>query len=300
MGVNNIPVKSCSYSCVYCQVGRTPKTEVKRRSFFSPEEIYSSVSNRLELVNQRRERVDYLTIVSDGEPTLDQNLGVVIEMLKSLSYKVAVITNSSLLPRPDVQEELSSADLVSLKVDAVDEAVWRRINRPHPSLNHSLILESMAEFAGHYSGELLTETMLVQGLNDSPESLQELAAFLGRISPCRAYLSIPTRPPAERFARPPDIDSLSRAREIVSREVGQVEILGSDEGDLFSLAGSAEESLLALLAVHPLSETALRSLLAREGVSWAALQRLVERGSLKRVEYGGQIFYACRGSDAGE
>ncbi|NYT01750.1 MAG: radical SAM protein [Methanosarcinales archaeon] len=298
LGVNNIPPKVCSYSCVYCQVGRTPRTVVQRRKFFPPEEICASVGEQLKLVAEKGECVDYLTIVSDGEPTLDQNLGQEIEMLTSLGPKVAVITNSSLLPRPDVQEDLSLADLVSLKVDAVDDAAWRRVNRPHPCLDHRSILESMVEFAGRYSGELLTETMLVRGLNDSPECLQETAAFLGRIHPSRACLSVPTRPPAESSVRQPDRESLGLALKVFSREVGRVQLLSGDEGDVFSLVGSAEESLLAIMAVHPLREAALQSLLAREGLDWALVQGMMEQGSIHRVEHDGQIFYSARERDA--
>ena len=124
LGVNNIPAKICSYSCVYCQLGATIKISIERRPFYDPEKIFKEVKEKIKDVG-----VDYISFVPDGEPTLDINLGKEIEMLKSLNHKIAVLTNGSLIFREDVRKDLSKADLVSLKVDAVSEDLWRKINQ---------------------------------------------------------------------------------------------------------------------------------------------------------------------------
>lgn len=116
LGVNNIPFKHCSYSCIYCQLGWTDKLTIERRKFFDRQLIFEEVRRRLEETGE----VDYITFVPDGEPTLDVNLGSEIELLKGLG-RVAVITNSSLLFREDVRADLLKADLVSLKIDAAEE-----------------------------------------------------------------------------------------------------------------------------------------------------------------------------------
>jgi len=143
LGVNNIPAKVCTYSCVYCQVGRTTQMQNDRRFFYEPEDIFRDVQHRFVKANEASEKIDYLTFVPDGEPTLDVNLGKEITLLKMLEMPVGVITNSSLLWRDDVREELGKADWVSLKIDAVQEAIWRQINRPHKAIRLSLILEGM-------------------------------------------------------------------------------------------------------------------------------------------------------------
>jgi len=84
LGINNIPPKICSYSCVYCQLGRTLRMEIERRAFYEPEELIRAVRERVEELREGGERIDYLTFVPDGEPTLDSNLGEEIAALKDL------------------------------------------------------------------------------------------------------------------------------------------------------------------------------------------------------------------------
>ncbi len=183
LGINNIPPKTCTYSCVYCQLGRTSQMQVQRQVFYEPQEIFRAVHEKVEKVRETGETIDYLAFVPVGEPTLDINLGREIELLKQLSLPVAVITNASLIGRQDAKEDLMAADWVSLKVDAVEEATWRQIDRPHGSLDLSSILEGTLAFAREYRGELVTETMLVAGVNDGERQLMEIADYLVRLQP---------------------------------------------------------------------------------------------------------------------
>ena len=153
------------------------------------------------------------------------NLGDEIALLGALEIKTAVISNASLIWRKDVREELGQADWVSLKVDAASEETWRRVNRPLGKLNLASIQEGMLEFARHYGGALMTETMLVDGVNDGEEDVREVADFLARLQPDRAYLAIPTRPPAEPWARPPGEPMINRAYQVLSESVDHVEYL---------------------------------------------------------------------------
>ena len=291
LGINNIPPKVCTYSCVYCQLGRTIEMQVEPRAFYEPQEIWQDVQHKVEKAKEVRETIDYLTFVPDGEPTLDVNLGYEIELLKSLGLRVAVITNGSLIWREDVREDLRGADWVSLKVDSTQEEVWRRINRPHRTLQLASILDGMLEFAGVYSGELVTETMLVEGVNDSDDHLGEVADFLARLRPARAYLAIPTRPPAEEWARPPSEQAINRAYQIVSERVDQMEYLIGYEGNAFAFTGNVEEDLLSITAVHPMREEALSEFLMRAGADWPVVQGLIARGQLIEMEYEGRKFY---------
>ena len=178
LGINNIPPKACSYACTYCQVGHTVDRRFERREFYTPQEILREVEFRLETVARQGEHIDYLSFVPDGEPTLDVNLGIEIEQLEKFGLPVAVITNSSLLDIPGTQDELAGADWVSLKIDTVDEVVWRSLNRPHPALDFPSILKGMMDFRDMFSGALVTETMLVAGLNDGAEQVSATADFL--------------------------------------------------------------------------------------------------------------------------
>jgi len=291
LGVNNIPPKTCSYTCVYCQAGRTIRLDLERRSFYDPEVIERAVGARLDLAATRGERIDYVTFVPDGEPTLDLGLGRAIDLIKPLGVRVAVVSNGSLLWKPDVRDALARADWVSLKVDAVDELPWRRINRPPRRLSLDQVLQGQRAFAASFTGTLATETMIVAGVNDGWRVLDAVADHVGALKPSVAWVAVPLRPPAQTWVRAPKAAVVERACEALVRRVPRVGCLTTREPDEFSGAGDAAHDLLAIAAVHPMREAAVADLLKKTGADWAAVDALVEDGRLAVVEYDGQRFY---------
>ena len=291
LGINNIPPKFCSYSCVYCQVGRTLSREVEPRTFYRPEEIQHAVAAQVEVVQHAGEKIDYLTFVPDGEPTLDEHLGEAIDLLRPLGIKIAVISNASLVWRDDVQSMLNKADWVSLKVDTVDEEIWRRLNRPHEQLRLRDVLRGIERFARQYQGELCTETMLVAGINDQQAAVTAVAEFLAKIKPRKAYLSVPIRPPAEADIRAPDEAVINSAYQVLSGKLPDVEYLIGYEGNAFAFTGNTEQDLLSITAVHPMREEAVKTLLDKAEAGWDIVQRLLAEGKLKQVEFAGNRFY---------
>lgn len=294
LGLNTIPPKRCSYSCVYCQVGRTDTLTIRRERLCDPGQLYADVKSALKALRERGEQVDYITFVPDGEPTLDSHLGEQIQMLKPLGVRLAVITNASLLADPQVRQELERADRVSVKVDAVRHDAWRRIDRPHGDLRLEQVLDGVLRFARQFPGELDTETMLVEGMNDSPEDIEPLATFLREVKPARSYLSIPTRPPAVSGIRPAAEDSLVRAYDALSTVVPHVELLTGFEGTSFAHTGDAAKDVLAITAVHPMRSDQVQTLLAKCGATWDVIEWLIRQGSLTEVSYGDQHFYVRR------
>jgi len=291
LGINNIPPKECTYSCVYCQVGRTMQMQVDRRAFYEPEDVVQQVVKKVEKAREMGEPIDYLTFVPDGEPTLDANLGREMELLRPLGLKIAVISNGSLITRADVREALMQADWVSLKVDSTEETTWRKVNRPHRGLSLRAVLNSMLGFAGAYRGWLATETMLVKGMNDSSSDAAEVADFLADLSPDKAYISIPTRPPAEKGVRLPSEDAINRYYWIVRRRIDQVEHLIGYEGNAFAFTGNVAEDVLSITAVHPMREEAVQDLLARAEGDWSVIEGLLAQGQLVEAEHEGRKFY---------
>jgi wyosine [tRNA(Phe)-imidazoG37] synthetase (radical SAM superfamily) len=294
LGINNIPPKICTYSCVYCQVGRTSSLRIQRCAFYEPSQIEVAVREKVIEARASGERVDFLTFVPDGEPTLDINLGHEIALLRPLGIRIAVITNGSLLWHKDVRTELMQADLVSVKVDAVREQVWLQVNRPHSHLQLPTILDGMLQFAGDFQGQLVTETMLVAGVNDSETDLKMVAEFLSRLRPSVAYIAIPTRPPAEKWVCPPSEETIIRAYAIFREAIEQVELLTGYEGDAFAFTGDAEADILAITAVHPMREDAMATFLTRAGADWGLVQRLIAKGLLMETKYREHKFYLRR------
>ena len=291
LGVNNIPPKVCTYSCVYCQIGKTEELTTKRRAFYRPEDLAGEVREKVAEAKKRQTRIDYLSFVPDGEPTLDINLGKNIELLRPMGIKIAVLTNGSLINLKDVQEDLAKADLVSLKIDAATVKTWRRIDRPHKSLDLKAIQDGMQEFARGFKGELITETMLLKGINDADEEIKKIAHFLARLKPLRSYISIPTRPTAMKGVLPASDEALTIAYHIFAENIPVVEYLMGYEGDEFGYSGNLEEDLLGITSVHPMREESVREYLNRAGADWKVIADLLERGSLRKVEYQGRNFY---------
>lgn len=127
MGINNIPAKNCSYSCVYCQLGKTKNPTITRKAFYKPEKLIRQVKRKVNNATSRNEHIDYLTFVSDGEPTLDVNLGKELSLLKQIGIPRAIITNASLLWQEKVRQDLLETDFISIKIDAVNEEFWKKI-----------------------------------------------------------------------------------------------------------------------------------------------------------------------------
>ncbi|MCA6212909.1 radical SAM protein [Thermococcus bergensis] len=292
LGINNIPDKVCSYACVYCQIGKTLRMEVKRRPFYPPELIFEEVRRKVEKAEERGERIDYLTFVPDGEPTLDANLGEEIEMLKSLNIPLAILTNSSLIWREDVRNDLLKLDFVSLKLDAVTEALWRKVDRPHKTLKLDKILEGILEFRRDFKGKIVTETMLIDGINYGDE-LKKIAEFLRELKPDMAYIAVPTRPPWEKWVKPAREDVINMAFHVFADAIGEerVEYLIGYEGNAFAFTGNVEEDILSITAVHPMREDALRELLKKANAGWDIVEKLIAEGKLIALEYGGKRFY---------
>lgn len=291
LGINNIPPKICTYTCIYCQLGRTIKIRIERSPFYNPEELVKEIKDKVKKTKESNESIDYLTFVPDGEPTLDENLGYEIALLKPLNIKTAVITNSSLIWREDVREDLMKADWVSLKIDSVEESTWRKIDRPHRSLSLDAILDGIIEFSTGYKGELVTETMLVKGVNDDDKNAKEIADFIHKIKPTKAYLSIPIRPPAEKWVQPPQEEVINKIYQIFSSKVNNTEYLIGYEGNTFAFTGNVEEDLLSITSVHPMREDAVTEFLQKANSNEGIVHKLIEQGKLVETAYEGKKFY---------
>lgn len=291
LGINNIvSPKTCSYGCIYCQVGKTLKKSVVRRSFFEPELIYNKAVQHLESLD-RNDYPDYLTFVSNGEPVLDINIGKSIVLLKKLGIPVAVITNASLLYDKSAREDLYMADWISLKMDASENRTWQKINRPSTKLKYRKHIDSILLFADEYKGKLHTETMIVDGLNDTIKNFSELAKIIKIINPLKAYLSVPTRPPAEPNVKAPGIEKLNLAWQFYTRMNINTEFLTAFEGTETGFTGNIYEDILNITSVHPLREDSLLQLLEKDDASFSVVESLICQKLIKSVFYEGQRFY---------
>jgi len=291
LGINNIPPKNCTYSCIYCQVGRTQDMTIERKEFYPVGEILREVGKKISKARDKGETIDYLTFVPDGEPTLDIHLGREIEMLKPFGIKIAVITNASLAWEESVKDDLCRADWVSVKIDTVSENIWREVNRPHKSLKLDNILRGISEFSDMFKGTLATETMLVQGVNDGEEEIKRIADFISGLKSPKSYVSIPTRPPAEKEVKLPDENAINRAYQLFVEQSIDTEYLIGYEGNAFAFTGDVKRDLLSITSVHPMKEEAVGKFLNKARTDWDIVESLIKKGELLKVRYRHQNFY---------
>lgn len=286
LGVSPIPAKTCNYSCIYCQLGRTPERSNARERFFPREDILAEIRKAVEA-----REFDYLTFVGDGEPTLNADLGWLIRKSKEFTKQpIAVITNGALLCDPKVAEELSNADVIMPSLDAPNEKLWKRINRPHRDLMHADVVQGLIDFSSKYSTRIFLEVMLVDKINDSDNTLHELAKIIERIRPAKVFVNVPIRPPAESYAQPPD-EKRQNAAELI---LGNV--LAHKEMDEFDTSAYSDEmdALVTLSARHPLRLEQIRLIFSCFGKAFGEteISRLRQLGFIIS-KHGDSHYFRC-------
>ena len=286
LGVDLLPLKTCNWNCVYCQLGRTVPLTNSRAECCPAETVLIELRRALDT----SAGIDWVTFVGSGEPTLHSRIGWLIRQAKGLTdIPVAVITNGSLLHIPEVAQELAAADAVLPTLDAGDAALYRRINRPHPALSYDSLRQGLITFRRQYGGLLWVEVMLVQGVNDSESTLQSLAAALDEIKPNEVHINVPFRAPAELWVRVPPPDTLRRAREIISSHARLIE---PAPADVEAPRTSVLDSLAAVVARHPLPDEEVWATFAACGEDPnTAVRELANDKRVARVERQGRWFW---------
>jgi wyosine [tRNA(Phe)-imidazoG37] synthetase (radical SAM superfamily) len=294
LGIDTIPLKTCNWNCVYCQLGRTVPLTNQRQEYYPREKILLEIRQALEA--HTAGGIDWITFVGSGEPTLHSGLGWLIQEVKGLTdLPVAVITNGSTLYQQELRNDLGAADAVLPTLDAGKPWLYQKINRPHPEITLERLLEGMRAFRDGYAGQLWVEVMLVCGLNDTEIALADIAAALQTIQPDEIHLNLPTRPPAETWVRPTDDAGLLRAQAIL----GETARVVHPASGSFDVSGAADlnEAIVGILTRHPMREDELIRTLndSHQDVN-QALSRLAASGRAQVVERYGVRFWGGPGT----
>jgi wyosine [tRNA(Phe)-imidazoG37] synthetase (radical SAM superfamily) len=250
LGVSPIPEKTCNFNCIYCQLGRTINFTNQRKRFFNPKLILDEISEAI----QQGGKIDFITFVGEGEPILCKDLGFLINETKKLSnIPIAVITNGSLFSSRTAREEIRKADLLIPSFDAGNSKLFRHINRPHKDVKFNELVDGLKSLRQEYSNEIWIEVMLLKGINDSVEVLEEIRGFLDTFYPDRVQINIPSRPPAESWVEIPSDESLNLGHFILQSS----HVLPMNEEGTFSttLFKTPTEAILFITKRHPLQYT---------------------------------------------
>ncbi len=281
LGVDLLPFKTCSLGCVYCQLGRTKKATIRRGQFFSAKQILQEVQEFL----KSGARVDFITFSGSGEPTLNKSIGWLIRKIKKMTgVPVAVLTNGTLLSRPEVRKELAAADVVVPSLDAASQEVFEKVNRPHPSLRAEKIIDGLVKFRRQFKGQLWLEILLVRGINDAPAHLKKLKAAVEKINPDKIHLNTVVRPPAESRARPLSPEKMQEIKKFFGEKAEVVASFRKKEQD--RAPENVAQAILSIVRRRPVSlEDLEHSLgLTREELS-LHLQHLMEQKRVRMVRH---------------
>ena len=195
LGIDLVPFKTCTYDCIYCQLGRTTNKTIRRKEWVSLETVIEQLKRKL------NSKPDYITLSGSGEPTLFFGLEELIHRIKDITdIPVAVLTNGSLLFLPEVRSALKFADLVIPSLDAGSNRIFQYANRPHRGITFKKVLDGLAKFRAEYTGKYWLEVFLLAGVTTTEVEISKLANCVNSICPDKVQVNTVTRPPAEDFA----------------------------------------------------------------------------------------------------
>lgn len=286
LGIDLLPFKTCSYDCIYCQLGRTTNKTVERREYVPLTAVLSELRQKL-----KQCQPDYITISGSGEPTLYAPLGELIRGIKKITrIPVAVITNGSLLWDKNVQEALLLANLVVPSLDAGDDAAFQRVNRPHASITFNQMVGGLVEFRKQCSKAIWLEVFLLGGLTANKADASRMAQIAKHIRPDRIQLNTVTRPPADDFALPVPRAQMQRFCRAFG---GNAEVIADYQGRTGKGIGAPDNNdVLALLGRRPCTLKDIADGLNLHPMQVArTLEHLRDDGKIIEQRVDRQIYY---------
>jgi len=285
LGLDLVPLKTCSYDCIYCQLGRTTNKTVERREWLPLDQILAELREKLST------EPDWITLSGSGEPTLYARLEELIGGIHRLTdVPVAVLTNGSLLWQEEVRRQLLGADLVIPSLDAGDQPTFESVNRPHKSLSFERMLDGLAAMRREFHGQYWLEVFVLVGYTDTPAATERLAECVSRIRPDRVQLNTATRPTAEHYAVMVDRDKLA---ELARRFTPPAEVI-ADYRAVHAQAGfqASADAVLQLLQRRPCSMDDIAEGLAmhrNEVVKY--VEELHANGQIEKQYSGDTLYY---------
>jgi len=290
LGVDIVPPKTCSFNCIYCQAGLTTHLSSTPARYYDVAEVVSAVLEHL----ADSPRPDYVSFSGMGEPTLNLNLGPIARRLKAeTGLPVAVLTNSSLVYREEVAENLLAADTILPSLDAGSPEVFRRLNRPHPDLVFETVITGLQRFAKVYPGRVLLEVMLVRGINDDSREIGRIIKIAKSINPDTVQLNTVVRPPLESWAAPLELESLLSIKERFLAAGVPCEVIKELKvGEKSGRHPASSERVLDLLRRRPCTiDDIAFSLDLQPGEAESTISTLLEKGLIHRLVKDGKVYY---------
>jgi len=290
LGVDLVPFKTCSYDCIYCQLGRTTDKTVERKEHAPVADVLAEIRLKLDSGTLP----DYITLSGSGEPTLYSELQRLISGVKEMTQiPLAVLTNGSLLWDKRVQEELSKADLVVPSLDAGDEAMFQYVNRPHPSIVFEKMVNGLVEFRKGFPNKIWLEVFLLKGMTAKRSEVQKIISYVRQVRPDKIQLNTVTRPPAEDFASPLSQEEMRALAKVFGKNAEVI----ADYSHVHRQQefATSREEVLDLLKRRPCSLDDIAAGLAiHHNEAIKHVQHLMEEEIITTETRDGKVFYVAK------
>lgn len=293
LGIDLVPLKTCSFNCIFCECGRTTNLTIERKEFFPTSAILEEIDSYL----SGAPNLDYITFSGSGEPTLHTGIGRIARYIKSNypEYKLALLTNGSLLWDRNLRSDLLELDVIIPSLNAISEKIFMKINRPHPSLSSSEILTGQIELRKEYSGEIWIEIFIIPGLNDTEEELDLLKYAIREIRPERVQLNALDRPGVVDWITVPSSSDMEKIRERL--DYHDIEIVSSiaSRSEIPVISGDVIEEILMTIRRRPCTITDLSRICNLRATEISKnIDILLEKGEIVAKKERRGIFYSYK------
>jgi wyosine [tRNA(Phe)-imidazoG37] synthetase (radical SAM superfamily) len=293
LGVDLVPFKTCTYDCIYCQLGSTTVKTAERNEWLDRDAVLEEIRRKLD------SRPDYITLSGSGEPTLHTGLDEWMKAIRSITeIPIAVLTNGSLLWRDEVRRELRQADLVVPSLDAGDAELFRQVNRPCEAVSFERMVDGLAAFREEFPGQYWLEVLLLDGRTSNESEVEKIAAHARRVRPDRIQLNTATRPPADSLAKPVPRARLTRLARLFDPPA---EVIADFSHPVRSEAASAVAAdVLATLRRRPCTLPDLVAALdLHRNEVLKYLDALADRGLIQHTVRGSDVYYRAAWTENG-
>ncbi len=289
LGIDLVPMKTCTYDCIYCQVGRTTRKTIECKEFFPVQEILKELKKRLSSVSP-----DVITFSGSGEPTLYSKIDELIAGARDITdKKIVLLTNGSLLWKEDVRKRVLDADIIIPTITTTSENIFRRIHRPHPELNVSQVIDGLIRLRDEYNGAIYLELFLVAGINDNKKELLAIKEIIGKISPDKIQINTVVRPPSDKKACAVNEQRLKEIQDLLG---DRAEIIANKPRILSETPQEDKiRHILGMIRRRPVREIDICNAL---GIDADEVQSIIKglliKGMILRYEYLGETYYKGR------
>jgi len=288
LGLSTIPLSTCTYSCVYCQLGRTKNMTMERKDFFDIDELVKEVKGYID----KTDDFDVITLVGEGEPTLYSQTGKLIKRIKQIFNKpVALITNGSLFFLEEVRQECMNADIVMPTLDAWDDKSFRTLNRPFKTIAFEKMYKGLQDFRKDYKGDFYLEIMCVKGITDKGNNMTLLTDKINRLKPDKIFVNTPVRPPAEYWVERCSNEFV----ENLQKYFGSNKAVEIPSTSLYSHKIDLYYAIIDIIKRHPLDESGINKFcIKREEDPKQIIERLSKDSHVERIEYENKVFFRIK------